>query len=380
MRSALLSQTIHRYIRRGMLKVTTLTFGLLCTIVSPTGLTHAQTISTVAGNGTAGFSGDGGPATSAEMDNPTGVAVDSSGNIYFADPDNQRIRKVTASTGHMSTVAGNGTYGFSGDGGAATSAELKNPDAVAVDSSGNVYIVDHTNSRIRKVTVSTGVITTVAGNGTTGYSGDGGAATSAELYWPEGVAVDSSGNIYIADSFSNRVRKVTVSTGVITTVAGSGTAGYSGDGSAATSAELNFPTGVAVDSSGNIYIADIDNYVIRKVTASTGVISRVAGNGTAGFSGDSGLAISAELSTPAGVAVDTSGNIYIGDYRNERIRKVTASTGNITTVAGNGTEGFSGDGGAATSAELNYPESVAVDTSGNFYIGDYGNLRIRKVN
>jgi sugar lactone lactonase YvrE len=380
MRSALLSQTIHRDIRRGMLKVTTLTFGLLCTIVSPTGLTHAQTISTVAGNGTAGFSGDGGPATSAEMDNPTGVAVDSSGNIYFADPDNQRIRKVTASTGHMSTVAGNGTYGFSGDGGAATSAELKNPDAVAVDSSGNVYIVDHTNSRIRKVTVSTGVITTVAGNGTTGYSGDGGAATSAELYWPEGVAVDSSGNIYIADSFSNRVRKVTVSTGVITTVAGSGTAGYSGDGSAATSAELNFPTGVAVDSSGNIYIADIDNYVIRKVTASTGVISRVAGNGTAGFSGDSGLAISAELSTPAGVAVDTSGNIYIGDYRNERIRKVTASTGNITTVAGNGTEGFSGDGGAATSAELNYPESVAVDTSGNFYIGDYGNLRIRKVN
>ena len=323
MRSALLSQTIHRDIRRGMLKVTTLTFGLLCTIVSPTGLTHAQTISTVAGNGTAGFSGDGGPATSAEMDNPTGVAVDSSGNIYFADPDNQRIRKVTASTGHMSTVAGNGTYGFSGDGGAATSAELKNPDA---------------------------------------------------------VAVDSSGNVYIADSFSNRVRKVTVSTGVITTVAGSGTAGYSGDGSAATSAELNFPTGVAVDSSGNIYIADIDNYVIRKVTASTGVISRVAGNGTAGFSGDSGLAISAELSTPAGVAVDTSGNIYIGDYRNERIRKVTASTGNITTVAGNGTEGFSGDGGAATSAELNYPESVAVDTSGNFYIGDYGNLRIRKVN
>jgi sugar lactone lactonase YvrE len=380
MRSALLSQTIHRDIRRGMLKVTTLTFGLLCAIVSPAGLTHAQTISTVAGNGTAGFSGDGGPATSAEMDNPTGVAVDSSGNIYFADPDNQRIRKVTASTGHMSTVAGNGTYGFSGDGGAATSAELKNPDAVAVDSSGNVYIVDHTNSRIRKVTVSTGVITTVAGNGTTGYSGDGGAATSAELYWPEGVAVDSSGNIYIADSFSNRVRKVTVSTGVITTVAGSGTAGYSGDGSAATSAELNFPTGVAVDSSGNIYIADIDNYVIRKVTASTGVISRVAGNGTAGFSGDSGLAISAELSTPAGVAVDTSGNIYIGDYRNERIRKVTASTGNITTVAGNGTEGFSGDGGAATSAELNYPESVAVDTSGNFYIGDYGNLRIRKVN
>ncbi len=311
-------------------------------------------INTIAGNGNAGYSGDNGAAVNAELQYPGGVAVDSNGNVYIDDYYNSRIRKITASTGVITTVAGNGTAGYSGDGGAATSAELNYPTAVAVDAYGNIYIADNSNERVRKVTVSTGIITTIAGNGNLGYSGDGGAATSAELDLPLSVAVDSSGNIYIAD-FGNRVRKVTVSSGIITTVAGDGTAGYSGDGGAATSAELNYPSGVAVDSSGNIYIGDTSNERIRKVTVSTGVITTVAGNGTLGYSGDGGAATSAELGYPWGVAVDSSGNIYIGDSNNNRVRKVTVSTGIISTIAGNGTGGYTGDGGTATNAELNGP-------------------------
>ena len=336
-------------------------------------------IASQAGNGVLGYSGDGAPAASAEFSYPTSVAVDSSGNLYIVDADNNRIRKVTASSGIITTVAGNGTAGYSGDGGAATSAELDTPFGVAVDASGNIYIVDVNNDRIRKVTASTGIITTVAGNGTWGYSGDGGAATSAELFSPLGVAVDASGNIYIADSGNNRIRKVTASTGIITTVAGNGTGGYSGDSGVATSAELNSPFGVAVDASGNIYIVDSGNNRIRKMTASTGIITTVAGNGTGGYSGDSGVATSAELNSPYGVAVDASGNIYIADTYNLVIRTVTASTGIITTVAGNGTAGSSGDGGAAASAELSYPTAVVVDSPGNFYIADYNNNKVRTV-
>jgi N-acetylneuraminic acid mutarotase len=330
-------------------------------------------------NGTAGYSGDGEAATSAELNAPFGAVVDSSGNLYIADADNNCIRKVTASTGIITTVAGNGTEGYSGDGGAATSAELDTPTGVAVDTSGNLYIVDLNNDLIRKVTASTGIITTVAGNGTLGYSGDGGAATSAELNSPFGVAVDASGNIYIADSGNNNIRKVTASTGIITTVAGNGTGGYSGDSGVATSAELNSPFGVAVDASSNLYIADSGNNRIRKVAASTGIITTTAGNGTAGYSGDSGAATSAALYSPFGVAVDASGNIYIADTYNLVIRTVTASTGIITTVAGNGTAGSTGDGGAASSAELSYPTGVVVDSLGNFYIADYNNNKVRTV-
>jgi uncharacterized repeat protein (TIGR01451 family) len=327
------------------------------------------TVTTVAGNGTSGYSGDGGAATSAQLNEPMGLAIDASGNLYIADYGNSSIRKVSG--GVITTVAGNGTSGYSGDGGLATSAELRNPYGVALDSAGNLYIADTYNYRIRKV--SGGVITTVAGNGTIGYSGDNGAATSAELSYPFGVAVDGAGaNLYIGDSNSSRVRRV--SSGIITTFAGNGSFGFSGDGGSATSAELSYPYGVAVDASGNVYIADIGNERIRKV--SSGVITTVAGNGTYGFSGDGGSATSATLGEPLGVAVDSLGNFYIADTFNDRIRKV--SGGVINTIAGNGSYEYFGDFGSATSAQIN-PAGVAADTLGNLYIADYDDFRVRKV-
>lgn len=338
----------------------------------------AALISTYAGDGTAGYSGDGGPATSAALNYPSGGFVDGSGNLYIADHGNSRVRKVSAD-GTISTVAGNGTVGYSGDGGAATNAELYYPDSVVADSSGNLYIADGGNNRIRKVD-SAGTISTIAGNGTAGFSGDGGAATSAELYAPIGIALDGSDNLYIADYGNNRIRKVT-SAGIISTVAGDGTAGYDGDGGAATSAELAKPNGVATDSSGNLYIADQYNNRVRKVTPS-GVISTVAGDGqygyASGYSGDGGPATSAALNLPSSVVMNSAGDLYIADYANNRIREVSPA-GIITTVAGNGTGAFNGDGGLATNAEINYPNGVFVDSSGNLYIADSSNQRIRQV-
>lgn len=333
----------------------------------------AQTnvISTVAGSGILGFSGDGGPATSAELDWPEGVAVDSAGNIFIADTNNARIRKVTPA-GVITTVAGNGTAGSSGDGGPAGSAELFAPDGVTVDGAGNLFIAD-SPSRVRKITPA-GVISTVAGNGTPGFGGDGGPATSSEIYGPMGLAVDGAGNLFIADINNDRIRKVTAA-GTISTVAGNGSVGFSGDGGPATSAELNAPFGVAVDTAGNLYIADTGNYRIRKVTPA-GTISTIAGTGVPGFSGDGGRALSAKLYLVFGLAVDAAGNVLIAD--NGRIRKVTPA-GIISTVAGNGVSGFGGDGGPATSAELYQPYDVAVDSAGNLFIADSANFRIRKV-
>jgi trimeric autotransporter adhesin len=331
----------------------------------------------VAGTGSYGYSGDGGQATSAALYYPYGVAVDASGNIYIADTDNERIRMVTKSTGIISTVAGTGSSGSSGDGGQASSAALRNPYGVALDASGNIYIADTYNHRIRMVTKSTGIISTVAGTGSSGYSGDGGQATSVALRSPQGVAVDASGNIYIADTDNERIRMVTKSTGIISTVAGTGSYGYSGDGGQATSAALSYPRGITVDASGNIYIADNSNHRIRMVTKSTGIISTVAGTGSYSYSGDGGQATSAALYYPYGVALDASGNIYIADTYNNRIRMVTKSTGIISTVAGTGSFSYSGDGGQATSAVLKYPYGVAVDASGNIYIADTYNNRIR---
>jgi len=341
-------------------------------------------IGTVVGNGVFGYSGDGRPAISAQLNEPYGVAVDSSGNLYIADTDNNVIRKVTAATGTISTFAGNGISNSLlpvGDGGPAASAQLNQPHGVAFDSSGNLYIAE--GGRIRKVAAATGMIGTVAGTYSgfgVNYSGDGGPATSARLYDPEGVAVDSSGNIYIADTYNSVIRKVTAATGIIGTVAGNGSFSYGGDGGPAANAQLHEPTGVAVDSTGNLYIADQGNNVIRKVAAATGIISTVAGTATHGYSGDGGPAASAQLYEPSGVAVDAAGDLYIADQGNQVIRKVTAATGIVSTVAGDGgAYGFSGDGGPAAGAELADPFGVAVSSSGRIYVADTLNNRIRAV-
>ncbi|OJW74992.1 MULTISPECIES: NHL repeat-containing protein [unclassified Spirosoma] len=340
--------------------------------VSPSGI-----ITTVAGTGNAGYSGDGGPATSAKLQYPLDVAVDGSGNLYIADRDNYRIRKVNAS-GVITTVAGTGTYGYSGDGGLATSAQLNNPYNVAVDGSGNLYIADTYNNRIRKVDTF-GVITTVAGTGNQGYSGDGGQATSARLDFPYSMSVDGSGNLYFSDGNNHCIRKISPS-GVITTIAGTGNGGYSGDGGPATLAQLYYPFGVAIDGNGNLYIGDYTHNRIRQVNTS-GIITPVAGNGTkgiGGYSGDGEQATFAQLSEPYGLTVDSNGNLYIADRNNHCIRKVSPS-GIITTVAGTGNAGYNGDGGQATSAQLYSPTGVAVDGNGNLYIADRDNHRVRKV-
>jgi 3-keto-L-gulonate-6-phosphate decarboxylase len=250
---------------------------------------------------------------------------------------------------------------------------------VAVDAYGDLFIADAGNNVIREVISATGIIITVAGNGTAGYSGDGAAATAAQLNCPHGVAVDSSGDLFIADTGNNVIREVVQATGNIITVAGTGTAGYSGDGAAATSAQLNSPYGVAVSSSGDLFIADTGNNAVREVVQAAGNIITVAGTGTAGYSGDGAAATSAELSGPVSVAVDASGDLFIADAGNNVVREVVQTTGYIVTVAGNGTAGYSGDGGSAISAQLNDPYGVAVDANGDLFIGDSGNNCIRKV-
>jgi uncharacterized protein (TIGR03437 family) len=326
-------------------------------------------INTVAGSGTLGFGGDGSSATKATLNLPTGVAIDSSSNLYIADTQNARIRKVASGT--ISSVAGNGLLSYGGDGGAATSAALAAPQAVAVDAAGNFYIADRANNAVRMVTAK-GVISTIAGNGTAGSGGDNGAAASATLNGPQGIAVDAAGNIYVSDTGNARVRKI--SNGTITTVAGNGTQGYGGDGGAATGAMLNTPLGLAVDKAGNLYIADLGNNVIRRVA--NGTIATFAGS-TQGFGGNGGPALSARLSGPQGVAVDASGNLYITDTLNASVRVVTAS-GTIANVAGTGIPGYSGDGGPASKAQLGSPTGIAIDSAGTLYVADSGS-RIRKI-
>jgi len=352
-----------------------------------------------------GFSGDGGPAGRAELRLPAGLAIDASDNLFIADRVNHRIRRVDARTGIITTVAGNSVCpkasvcieGFSGDGGRATAAELKNPGGLAVDADGNLFIADTGNNRIRRVDHATGIITTVAGKSTAGFSNDGKPATGAELHGPEGVAVDSSGNLFIADTGNNRVRRVDKSTGVINTVAGNGSCcsgpGLTrGDGGLAISAALAKPYGVLVDASGNLFVADFFNYSIRRVDHATGIIATIAGNLChdrkcgPGFSGDDGFSHDAQLSDPSAIAMDEAGNLFIADSGNRRIRRVDHATGIITTVAGSvGCEpahcygSFGGDDGPATSAILSFPFGLAVDAKGNLFISDTGNNRVRKV-
>lgn len=349
-------------------------------------------ITTFAGNGFAansgsgGYDGDGGPATSAKMFLPTGIAVHSSGKAYIVDSKNSIIRRVS-SLGIISTFAGSCTYGYSLDGIPATTSWLNSPAAVAVDASGNTYIADKDNNRIRKINTS-GLISTYAGTGTSGFSGDGGPATSAELNTPWGIALDALGNMYIADANNNRIRKIN-SSGIISTIAGTGALSYSGDGGPAVNATMMFPVGIVSDALGNIFFTDAYNHVVRKINATTGVITKFAGTvGVPGFSGVGTAATSARLNYPIGLAVDGVGNVYIADQTNNRIRKVNTS-GIITTFAGNGipysgdgsiTGTTFGDGGLATSANVYQPHGVAVDASGNVYFTEKSFHKLRMVN
>ncbi len=404
---------------------------------------------TVAGSGVPGFSGDKGPATSAAFNYPYGVAVDSSGKIYIADADNNRVRRVDQSTGVINTLTGTSTPGYNGDGIPAAGAEIYKPHGVGVDAAGNVYIADSGNNRVRVVnlgtkplmlypqsstpiTVNPGNIATACGNGTGGFTGDGGPAIACNLNMPWGVGFDRLGNMFVADYYNQRVRMVNAATGIITTVAGTGVVGSNGDGGLATAAAISFPCSVAFDSGNNLFIGQEQISTIRKVSASTQIISTVAGKGGFGCNGDGGPAINAQLSSPTGVCIDSMDNLYAADYNNARVRLITASTQVITTytgstnvgnggpalqallnepcgfsigaqnqliladedtnevrlldtnqmvrlIAGTGFAGYNGDGIAATTAQLNLPSDAQHDAQGNLYICDRLNARIRRV-
>lgn len=357
---------------------------LCCFVYScfPIAHTNAQMITTIAGNNTVGYSGDGGPAINAILNGPQYITSDSTGNLYFADFYNNCIRKIST-TGSIMTVAGNNAAGYSGDGGPADLAKLNQPQSVAVDRFNNLYIVDSKNHCIRRVDFATGVISTFAGKGISGNTGDGGPATSCTFRSPFGVATDYMNNVYITDVGNSNIRKVDA-TGIITTFAGNSLPGFSGDGGLATNATLRSPCGIITDNFGNIYFADGGNHCIRMIDTSGKINSIVgnhfgAGTGTGGYSGDNGPATAAKLNFPEFLTIDYSGNMYISDYQNHRVRKVDAATRIITTIAGDGIPGYNGDGVNATAAELFFPAGVVLDGTGGIYIADRGNNRIRFV-
>jgi hypothetical protein len=360
-------------------------------------------INSVAGVGTPWiFAGDGVPAVGAPIYLPRGVAEDAAGNLFLADTGNNRVRCIggknpvrcaNTQSGDIETIAGSGIEGYSGDGGLATVAEINNPGGVVLDGAGNLYFVDSNNFVVRRVDAVSGIITTVAGTPqVSGYSGDGGPATSGNpanpvnpanpptLSFAEGsggLAFDTAGDLYIADTGNNVIREVNATTGVISTVAGTGAAGYSGDGAQATAAQLSGPASLSIGSDGSLYIADQGNQCVRKVTA--GIITTIAGNGTKGYAGDGGLATAAVLNAPSAVVLDPAGNIYIADAGNNRIRKIAVTTGDIQTIAGS-TEGEGGDGGPANLALMYGPSSLFFDQSGNLFFSELFNNRVREIN
>lgn len=347
-------------------------------------VTSPRIITTIAGGGTS--LGDGGLASQAKVTNPNYVFVDRSDNIFFVEGSgSSRVRKIDAKTGIVTTIAGNGTNGYSGDGGPATEASMNDPRGVFVADNGNIYIGDATGRRVRKIDSVTGIITTIAGNGFATTSGDGGPATEAAIEFPTHIFLDKSENLFIPDPAANKIRRVDGKTGIITTIAGAGPrfgetgAGFSGDGGSATKAFISGVNGVTVDEKGDVYFGDGLNNRIRKIDAATGIINTVIGTGVAGFSGDGGKGTQAQLRNVRHIFRDAAGNIYISDNGNQRIRLVDVHTGIINTLAGDGKRGFNGDGMLAIKTSLNNPEGIFVDGSGNIYFADRSNNRVRKV-
>jgi len=345
---------------------------------SSASVSHAS-IFTLAGTGNLGFNGDGVLATTADLWFAAAVALDVEGNAFVADSFNNRIRRVDARTGVITTVAGTGYQGFSGDGGLATEAKLNSPGGVVLDATGNILIADTFNHRIRVVDHRTGIISTLVGSGIQGSAGDDGLAILTQLSGPTGIYVDLDGNLLIADTANHRVLKVEKATGVISVLAGTGTLGFSGDGGFGTAAQLNGPTAVAADGEGRVLIADTFNNRVRRLDTRTGMIVTIAGAGAEGFGGDGALASEAELTEPSGVAVDAKGNILVADTLNNRIRRIDSLTGIITTVVGVGTRGSSGSGTRALSAALNNPVGLTQDAFGNIVVADAWNHRVLRV-
>jgi streptogramin lyase len=340
------------------------------------------TITAVAGTGEKGFAGDGGPATRAKLDQPFDVALDRAGNLYFSDTYNHRVRRVDAGTGTITTAAGSGTKGFDGDGGKATAASLNEPYGVELDADGNLFIVDRLNYCVRRVDAKTGTISTVAGTGgKPGFGGDGGPATAALFREPNGLCLDGKGKLYVADVADHRVRVVDLKTGIITTLCGTGKGASAGDGGPFKSAALLGPRAVAVGPDGSLYVVERNGNGIRRIDFTAGTVTRFAGTGKRGYTGDGGKALEATFDGPKEIDIDRDGNVYVADTENEAIRRIDAKTGIITTVAGKGrtkTPGL-GDGGPATAATLGRPHGVAVGPDGSVYIGDTNSHRIRRV-
>jgi DNA-binding beta-propeller fold protein YncE len=341
---------------------------------------RAALINTFAGNGSFGYSGDGGPATEAMLNGPQNICIDNRGNAYVIDLGNAVIRKVDTRTGRILTVAGNGTMGFSGDEGPATSASFAYPFHATTDEVGNLYISDLANNRIRKVDARTGIIHTIAGTGIKGFDGDGKAALATNITEPFGITIDRSGNLIFVDEDGLRLRKLNTRTGIITTIAGSSARGFAGDGGPASQALFDFIWNIAVDKqSGDIYVTDANNHRVRRIDNRTGIITSFAGNGIDGNSGLEGPATQASLSKPTAVAVDATGNVFIADEALSQVYMVEKRSGILHRIAGLGYNGFSGDGGLAIQALLSHPNSLSLDERGQLYICDAFNNRIRKI-
>ncbi len=336
-------------------------------------------ITNAIGTGERGFAGDGGPAAQALLNGPFDIGFDRAGNLYFSDTFNHRIRCVDARSGAIATVAGTGQRGYSGDGGPATEAAFNEPYGIALDRGGNIYVADRHNHCVRRIDAASGIVTTFAGNGSAGYAGDGGPAARAGLFEPNGLGLDpAEQRLFIADVADNRVRAVDLARGTIATFAGTGEGAHTGDGGPAEAAAVWGARAVKVAADGRVYILERQGSSLRAVDPRTGVITRVAGTGARGYSGDGGPALAAVFDAPKEMAIDGNGGLLIVDTENHAIRRIDLASGIVDTIAG-GHKGSEGDGGPARQAGLGRPHGIAVGPDGALYIGDTENHRVRKL-